>query len=164
MKNAFDEIYRLYVNDVYKFLISITGDEKLAEELTQETFYRALRSINEFKGNCKMVVWLCQIAKNLYYSYSKKEKSKYKQELNEAVPSEIEIDENIITSQNNISLHKILHSIEEPYKEVFCLRVFAELSYRQISEIFGKSEAWARVTYYRAKEKIKSLYLEREGL
>lgn len=111
-----------------------------------------------------MVVWLCQIAKNLYYSYSKKEKSKYKQELNEAVPSEIEIDENIITSQNNISLHKILHSIEEPYKEVFCLRVFAELSYRQISEIFGKSEAWARVTYYRAKEKIKSLYLEREGL
>ncbi|RXE58597.1 RNA polymerase sigma factor [Acetivibrio mesophilus] len=164
MKKEFDEIYRLYVNDVYRFLISITGDEKIAEELTQETFYRALRGIDKFKGNCKMSVWLCQIAKNLYYSYSKKEKANYKQELNETLHTDTEIDERVITSQNNISLHKILHSIEEPYKEVFSLKVFAELSYRQISEIFGKSEAWARVTYYRAKEKIKSLYMESEGL
>lgn len=164
MKKEFDEIYRLYVNDVYRFLISIIGDEKIAEELTQETFYRALRGIDKFKGNCKMSVWLCQIAKNLYYSYSKKEKANYKQELNETLHTDTEIDERVITSQNNISLHKILHSIEEPYKEVFSLKVFAELSYRQISEIFGKSEAWARVTYYRAKEKIKSLYMESEGL
>ncbi|HHV30299.1 MAG TPA: RNA polymerase sigma factor [Clostridium sp.] len=164
MKKEFDEIYRLYVNDVYRFLISITGDEKIAEELTQETFYRALRGIDKFKGNCKMSVWLCQIAKNLYYSYCKKEKANYKQELNETLHTDTEIDERVITSQNNISLHKILHSIEEPYKEVFSLKVFAELSYRQISEIFGKSEAWARVTYYRAKEKIKSLYMESEGL
>ncbi len=78
--------------------------------------------------------------------------------------SDTDIEEGLIVSQNSISLHKILHSIDEPYKEVFSLRVFGELSYQQISEIFGKSETWARVTYYRAKEKIKSLYLEREGL
>lgn len=164
MKKAFDEIYRLYVNDVYKFLMCITGDEKIAEELTQETFFRALRGINDFKGKCKMSVWLCQIAKNLYYSYNKKEKANYKQELDESLSSDTDIEEKFITSQNSISLYKILHSIEEPYKEVFSLRVFGELSYQQISEIFGKSETWVRVTYYRAKEKIKSLYIEREGL
>ena len=158
----FEEIYELYVNDVFKYLICLTGDEKLAEELTQETFFKAYKSINRFEGKCKMSVWLCQIAKNTFFTYCKKEKSKRKVVLDEKMVSEVNLQEQFILSQNVLSLHKILHSLEEPYKEVFTLKMFSELSYQQISEIFGKSESWARVTYYRAKEKIKAKFKDKE--
>lgn len=159
---AFEEIYELYVNDVFRYLICLTGDEKLAEELTQETFFKAYKYINRFEGKCKMSVWLCQIAKNTYYTYCKKERLKPRDVLDEKLASDVDIQEQFIVSQNVFSLHKILHSLEEPYKEVFTLKLFGELSYQQISEIFGKSESWARVTYYRAKEKIKAKFSERE--
>lgn len=141
----------------------LTGDSNLSEELTQETFYKAYKSINTFEGKCKMSVWLCQIAKNSYYSYCKKQKHRSSEQLDDNMVAHIDIQEQFLHSQNHITLHKILHTLEDPYKEVFTLKVFGELSYKDISEIFGKSESWARVTYYRAKEKIKAIFIEREG-
>lgn len=144
---AFEEIYNLYVNDVFKYLMCMTGDEKISEELTQETFYKAWKNIDSFEGKCKMSVWLCQIAKNSYYSYVKKEKSKAREALDEDILSEADIQEDYLKTHNVLTLHKILHTLEEPYKKEFTLKLFGELSYGQISEIFGKSESWARVTY-----------------
>lgn len=161
---AFDEIYTLYVDDIYRYLLALTRDKNIAEELTQETFYKAYKAIDSFEGKCKMLVWLCQIAKNSYFTYCRKEKRKPKEALNENMSSVINVQEEVIQSQDVIVLHKILHTIEEPYKEVFTLRLFGELPFRQIGEIFGKSESWARVTYYRAKEKIKVIFKEMEGL
>lgn len=161
---ATNELYNLYANDVFKYLICLTGDAELSEELTQETFYKAYRNINSFEGKCKMSVWLCQIAKNSYFTYLKKTKLKHREFLEDNLVSQINVQEEYLLSHNVISLHKILHTLEEPYKEVFTLKLFGELSYKQISEIFGKSEPWARVTYYRAKEKIKAVFDEKEGL
>lgn len=161
---AFDEIYKLYVEDIFKYLVALTQDKDLAEELTQETFYKAYKAIDSFEGKCKMSVWLCQIAKNSYYSYCRKEKGKQRENLDESMASTMNVQETVIRSQDVLALHKILHTIEEPYKEVFTLRLFGELSYRQIGELFDKSESWARVTYYRAKERIKVIFKEKEGL
>ena len=161
---AYDEIYNLYVNDVYKYLVCLTRDMNLAEELTQETFYKAYKSIDNFEGNCKLSVWLHTIAKNSFYSYCMKEKIKNYGVFDENIISDINIQEDFIQTDDVITLHKILHNLEEPYKEVFTLRIFGELSYKQICEIFGKSESWARVTYYRAKEKIKTIFNEKEDL
>lgn len=161
--NAFDEIYKLYANEVFKYLMCLTQDKNLSEELTQETFYKAYKNINGYEGKCKMSVWLCQIAKNSYYSYYKKEKAKNREVFDETMISEITVYDEFIQAHNVIELHKILHNLEEPYKEVFMLKLFSELTYRQISEVFGKSESWARVTYYRAKEKIRIIFNEKEG-
>jgi len=161
---AFDELYDLYANEVFKYLLCLTADKNLSEELTQETFYKAYKNIDKFEGRCKMSVWLCQIAKNTYYSYSKKEIHKRRVVLDENIISVIDVQEEYLLSENVLLLHKILHSLEEPYKEVFTLKLFGELSYQQISEIFGKIESWARVTYYRAKEKIKCIFDKKEDL
>lgn len=162
----FDEIYKLYVNQIFNYLLCLTRDENLSEELTQETFYKAYKNIDSFEGKCKMSVWLCQIAKNSYYTYWKKEKliHRDREELDENIVSEVDIGEGYIISHNVLLLHNILHSIQEPYREVFTLRFFSELSYKQISEIFGMSESWARVTYYRAKENIKAAFNKMEEL
>lgn len=161
---SFDEIYKNYVNQVYKFLMCISRNENIAEELTQETFYLALIKINSFDGKCKMTVWLCQIAKNLYYNYYRKERNKQTFQLTHRILAKTNIEEDIILLQSSFNIHKILHSLEDPYKEVFTLRAFGDLSFKEISEIFDKNESWARVIYYRAKEKIKSIYNKMEGL
>jgi len=132
-------------------------DPDLSEELTQETFYKAFRSLDRFGGKCKMSTWLCQIAKNSYFSYHRKEKRKHSLAPDKQATSTINIEDEFIKAHNTISLHRIIRTLGEPYKEVFYLRFFAELSYQQISEIFGKSESWARVTFYRAKEKIRTI-------
>jgi len=154
---AFDEIYDEYANVVFKYLMSLTMDPDLSEELTQETFYKAFRSLDRFGGKCKMSTWLCQIAKNSYFSYHRKEKRKHSLVPDEQATSTINIEDEFIKAHNTISLHRIIRTLGEPYKEVFYLRFFAELSYQQISDIFGKSESWARVTFYRAKEKIRTI-------
>lgn len=133
----------------------LTKNPDLAEELTQETFYKAYKNIDKFEGKSKMSVWLCQIAKNAYYSYLRKEQRIDYSAVDEQMTSTINIEAEFINTQKSISLHKIIHTLDEPYKEVFNLRLFGELSFKHIGEILGKSESWARVTYYRAKEKIK---------
>lgn len=149
----FEVIYSQYFADVYKYALSLCRNKTLAEELTQETFFKALRSVDKFKGDSKMRVWLCQITKNTYFSLCKKNKhitdESYEENEGEC------IEQKLINSETVKEIHKTLHFLDEPYKEVFTLRVFGELPFLQIAELFGKTESWARVTFHRAKIKLK---------
>lgn len=150
----FDEIYRLYFEDVYKYALTLSRNETVAEEITQETFFKALKNIKHFNGSCKIYVWLCQIAKNTYFTLYQKEKKNSEKsviEFEEACNFEIEL----VDKEKAFEIHKVLHFIDEPYKEVFTLRTFGELSFSKIGELFGKTDVWARVTYHRAKLKIQ---------
>lgn len=150
---SFDDIYRDSVQKVYHFLLRLTEDETLAEELTSETFYQAFLHIAHFRGECSIDTWLCQIAKNAYYKELRRRKRI--QPENAAEESKLEDGfQNIEDRQSALSLHKILHTLPEPYREVFSLKVFGELQFKEIAAIFGKSESWAKMTYYRAKSKI----------
>lgn len=152
----FEELYKLYFDDVFRFLRGLTANEHLAEELTAETFFKALRGINDFKGDCDVRVWLCQIAKNSYFTYLKKQNQiTYQYELKDVELSENNIESLLIDKELAFKLHQILHDLEEPYKEIFTLRVFGELSFKKIAMLFGKTEHWACVTYHRAKGKIQ---------
>lgn len=150
----FEQIYARYFKDVYKYALSLTRSEALAEEITQETFFKALKGIHRFDGRCKVYVWLCQIAKNTYFTMRKKE-SKTDENVEALVKTEDTLEQRLLIKESAYEIHQILHRLSEPYKEVFSLRVFGELSFQQIGELFGKSESWARVTYHRAKIKIK---------
>ena len=155
----FEKIYRTYFNDVYLYIRRLSGDENIAEEITSETFFKAMRGISSFRGDCDIRVWLCQISKNCYYTYLKKSKQMNSIDDVElsALPSEDHtIEEQYMRREEAARIRTVLHNIPEPYKEVFMWRVFAELSFRQIGQIFGKSENWACVTYHRAKTMIKS--------
>ena len=170
---AFEEIYELYFRDVYKYALTLCHDTKEAEEITQETFCQALGSISSFRGDCKMFVWLCQIAKHLYFARCKKEKRMSGQTLEEAAEvggllpgaasAEPSIEQRLLDDAEAMRIHRHLHSLQEPYKEVFMLRVFGELSFKKIAEIFGRTESWARVTYHRAKLRIISEMEDENG-
>jgi len=148
----FQEVYDLYFKDVYKYALSLSRNPGIAEEVTQETFFKALKSIDSFRGQCRLYVWLCQIAKNTYFTYAGKQaKAAAEQEFSSGETME----EKLLTKETAFEIHKLLHNLPEPYKEVFSLRVFGELSFSQIGELFGKTESWARVTYHRARLKIK---------
>ena len=149
----FEEVYRLYFRDVYRYCLALTRDEQIAEEVTQETFFKALRAIDKFDGKCRLYVWLCQIAKNTYLSMLQKRRTGV--ELPEELPSGESLEEKLLTKESAFEIHRVLHALEEPYKEVFSLRTFGELPFRQIGALFGKTESWARVTYHRARLKIK---------
>lgn len=154
-----ENLYREYFTDVYLYIKSLSHDDNIAEEITSETFFKALKSLDSFKGNCDVRVWLCQIAKNTYYTYLKKQgRTLPLEEFSEHSYNEC-VEANFIQHNTSESIHKYLHQLNEPYKEVFTLRVFAELSFKQIGDLFGKTENWACVTYHRAKAKIKE-YME----
>ncbi|WP_066638585.1 RNA polymerase sigma factor [Desulfolucanica intricata] len=160
MTEEFESIYNQYFRDVYSFVLSLSRNETVAEEITQETFFKALKSIDRFKGNCKINVWLCQIAKNTYFSYLDKQKRFNTGDIISKKASEISIEETLLNKEETFRIHKALHYLDEPYKEVFTLRVFGELSFSQISQLFEKTESWARVTFHRAKRKIQDLLKE----
>ena len=142
------------LKDVYKYVLSLTQDQNLAEELTQETFFKAVKSIDKFDGRCTLFVWLCQIAKNTYFTHYQKSKRYFS--IEEHVLESTECFEQVLLDRESaFEIHKVLHKLDEPYKEVFSLRVFGELSFQQIGLLFNKTESWARVTYHRAKLKIK---------
>lgn len=149
-----DEVYREYFTDVYKYLVSLCRNESLAEELTQDTFFRALKSLDRFKGECSVYTWLCQIGKNAYFTYLKKHR-RQQAEVEADIASAGDVSEDFLKKDEALRLHRLIHALPEPYKEVFSLRTFGELAFRQIGELFGKSESWARVTYHRAKLKIR---------
>lgn len=152
----FEHIYQTYFHDVYKYLRGLTANEHLSEELTSDTFFKAMKSIDKFRGDCDVRVWLCQIAKNTYLSYIKKQKNVESLEENEEVCiKQDDIESMLADKELAFCIHQKLHDIKEPYKEVFTLRVFGELSFKQIGMLFGKSEHWACVTYHRAKEMIR---------
>lgn len=150
----FDKIYAEYFSEVYKFVMSLCQNPLLAEEITQEVFFKALKNIDKFKGNCKLGTWLCKIAKNTFYNYAKKHNGQVDYPL-EIVVSNENIEEQFEDKETAYAIHKVLHKLNEPYREVFWLRIFGELSFAQIGTLFGKTESWARVTYYRSKILIK---------
>lgn len=147
----YEELYEQYANEVFRFLLKLTRDTYLAEEFTQECFLKAYKNIEKYNSNCKFSVWLCQIAKNSYYDYCRKNKNL---PLDENTIDQYRMEDAFCKQETTAEIHKILHSLEEPYKEVFTLKVFGELSYKDISELFGKSENWSRVVFFRAKTKI----------
>ena len=153
-----EELYRTYFDIVYRHIRSISQDGSLAEEVTQETFFKALEKIGQFRGDCDVRVWLCQIAKNTLYDHLKKQKKQLlgdeKLEKTESAGGEL-LEEKLAQRSQAMEIHKVLHRLSEPYKEVFSLRTFGELTFREIGMLFGKSENWARVTYYRARVKIR---------
>ena len=153
-----EELYRTYFDIVYRYIRSISQDGSLAEEVTQETFFKVLKKADQFRGDCDVRVWLCQIAKNTLYDHLKKQKKQLlgDERLEEAESADGELlEEKLAQRSQAMEIHKVLHSLSEPYKEVFSLRTFGELTFREIGMLFGKSENWARVTYYRARVKIR---------
>ena len=151
----FEKIYTTYFRDVFLYIRRLSNDENIAEEITSETFFKAMNSIDRFRGDCNIRVWLCQIAKNCYYSHLQKAGRTDSIEEIEVAEQGISLEDRLSQQDQATRIHKILHNIPDPYKEVFVWRVFAELSFKQIGQIFGKSENWACVTYHRARKKIK---------
>ncbi len=151
----FERIYRAYFDDVYSYILRLSGDKNTAEEITSEAFFRAMRGISGFRGDCDVRVWLCQIAKNCYYTYLKKSKKRADDSELSDLPCDA-FEDRLIKREDSALIRAALHNVPEPYKEVFMWRVFAELSFKQIGQIFGKTDNWACVTYHRAKAMIKS--------
>lgn len=151
----FEEVYNLYFRNVYRYALSLCQNEAMAEEITQETFYKALAKLNAFNGNCKVSVWLCQIAKNTYYTMCRKKKHIAPDINISLLADEHSMEENYCKKQTVLAIQDVLEKLEEPYKEVFSARVFGELPFKEIAALFGRTETWARVTYHRAKLKIK---------
>lgn len=151
----FEEIYAEYYTMVYKYILSRCANPSLAEEIAQETFFRAFRSIGSFRGDCRIGSWLCQIAGNLYLSHARKMKNRDKNVPDGAIPDMMNIETQFLDREDAARIHRALHNLSEPYKEVFWLKTFGELGFKQIGELFNRSENWARVTYYRAKMKIR---------
>jgi len=149
--------YKRHGRQVYYFLMSMVHNQNLAEELTQETFYQAMKSIKNYRGECKPSVWLCQIAKHVWYHYLEKNKKENSMNIDE-IESEIlrygSAEDEIIKRQEKVYLYKKIQLLNETMRDVIYLRLASDLSFMEIGEIMGKSETWARVTYYRAKNKL----------
>ncbi len=154
----FEQLYNNYFSDVYRYIAKLSGNEHIAQEITSETFFKAMRSIDSFRNDCDFRIWLCQIAKNTYFSYLKKQQnttSIENLELENIADPHLLIDDKIIKQEQVENIQKLLHTLPEPYKEVFMWRVFADLSFKQIGQIFNKTDNWACVTYHRAKKILK---------
>lgn len=148
-----EEIYQKYANTVYKYLLSKTRNTDLAEELTQETFYRAIRASGSFDGTCTVSTWLCAIAKNLLREYWRKHPET--EEISETDDSVQSSEDTVLASMERVHLLRKLHLLEEPWREILYLRIYGSLSFREIGDIFERNENWARVNYYRGKEKLR---------
>ncbi|MBR2024445.1 MAG: sigma-70 family RNA polymerase sigma factor [Clostridia bacterium] len=160
----FEKIFVENKNFIYKFLLKFCKDSSIAEELTQETFFRAYMNIANLKNEDKVSVWLCQIAKNTYFAWYNENKKILP--LDESQISDNSPDIADLFAEKELSKKTLvcLHQLEEPYKEVFMLSVLGELSLKDISNLFGKSESWARVTFYRAKQKLIERMRELYGM
>ena len=150
----FEMVFRNYNRVVFRFLMKMCGDVSLAEELTQETFFRAYMNMSALRKEEKVAVWLCQIAKNTYFAWLNEQKRN--QPISQPIPADHTPDIAELFEEKELAgrAFSVLHALEEPYREVIMLSVFGGLSLKDISAMFGKSESWARVTYYRAKQKI----------
>jgi RNA polymerase sigma-70 factor (ECF subfamily) len=159
----FERIYNEYFADIFRYVLALSRNESIAEEVTADTFFKALKKIGKFDGRCDIKTWLCQIAKNTYYDFLRKNNRQTDEPLPENIASDCIIDVSFDDKETALRIHKILHNMQEPYKEVFTLRVFGELTFSQIAELFGKTESWARVTYHRAKGRIAESMKEEDS-
>lgn len=149
----FEKLYQTYYMEVFSYVMTLVKNANQAEEITQEVFFKALKTENKYSGKSSELTWLCAIAKNLCMDIFRKQPRFL--ELNEEIASDESIERMVENKATTLQIHQILHKLEEPYKEVFSLRVFGELAFAQIGQIFGKTESWARVTYHRARLKIQ---------
>lgn len=149
-----EKIYKEYSKTVFRYLYAKTGDIHISEELTQETFYQAIRRISSFDGSCKVTTWLCAIAKNQLLKYYRRH------------PRHCDIDDiadladntlsaDYFSKENKVEILHAMHELLEAMKEVMHLRIFGNLSFRQIGDIMEHSENWARVTYYRGNLRLR---------
>ena len=153
--NSFEQIYQTYFDPVYRYALSLSRDPHAAEEITQEAFFKALRSLDQFRGDSSLKSWLCAIAKNLWLSEQRKKKAQPIDEAMDLPDPAIGPEESILRQDESMRIHRLLHRLDEPYREVFTLRTLGQLGFRDIGELFGKSENWACVVYHRARTKIK---------
>ena len=157
----FEQIYNEYYKEIYCFVLAMNSNDDIAEEITQETFYKAFRGIRKFQGDCSLKTWLCQIAKNTYRSYLKKQKYAADEDGKEVLECkkndrEYEsVEEMVIKRNEALSIYKVIKLLDEPYKEVFILRTINQLSFQEIGQVYERKEVWARVTYHRARLKIQ---------
>ena len=156
--DEFEELYREHFSGVYRYALSLCRNAALAEELTQETFFRAMENLDGFRGQCSLFVWLCQITKNRYLTLCRKRKRLTDEKAPE--PSGEGPEAELMEREDAKRLHRLLHELPEPYREVFSLRVFGELPFSQIGELFGKSDGWARLIFYRAKNELRRRFDE----
>ena len=154
-----EKIYKEYFETVNKYLFCLTHNNDISEELTQETFCKAVQKIHTYKGECKMSVWLCQIAKNLWYDQCRKNKKILKTEESELLEVQDlnSLEDQIISNDEKITLYKKMQSLDEKTREVMYLRITGELSFKEIGVILNKTENWARVTFYRGKNRLKEV-------
>ena len=153
-----DEVYSKFSGTVTSYLLRLCSNQQLAEELTQETFYQAVRCIGRFDGKSSISTWLCSIARHLYYDYLLKQKPTVP--VTDTIPSPEDFTDRIENRDQAMHAHRVLHTLEEPFREVFTLRTFCDLSHSQIAELFGKSESWSRVTYFRARQMLQKAIRE----
>ena len=152
--DTIERIYRAYFTDVYRYCMRLTGDADAAEELTSDTFFAAMQKLDRFRGDCEVRVWLCEIAKNKYLSEQRKKKPV---PLDETVPDSDDSPETLAVLHSDVGrATEAVHRLDEPYKEVFLLRVYGEMPFEQIGRLFGKTANWACVTFHRAKARVKS--------
>lgn len=153
-----EDIYLKYGKLIYKYLFCLTHDSEIAEELTQDTFVCAIKQIENFKGNSKVSTWLCKIAKNLWYKQLKKEKKANVvniEHISKDIKNDENIEEEVIQRVAKQDLYKKIENLPKKVREIIYLRIIGEFSFKQIGEMLGKNENWARVTFYRGKEKMK---------
>ena len=160
----FNDIYKEHAEMIYRFLLRLCNDEHLAEDLMQDTFLKAIEKIDTFDMRCKLSSWLCQIAKNTYFDYLRKKKNQTDVELCEESIQNVEMstEDRLMSAEATGEIHRMIHKLEDAYKEVFLLRFYANLSFKEIGNVFGKSEVWGRVTYLRGKEMLLQMLKERE--
>lgn len=154
-KQDMEKVYEENVSAVYKYLFCLTHDAYLTEELVQETFYQAVKGIDQFRGDCKISVWLCQIGKQLWYKELRKRKREFlPMETVEEQDSGDDLEEQYLLKLDKLSLFRMLHQLDAKTREVMYLRLTGELSFAEIGDILEETENWARVTFYRGKQKI----------
>lgn len=152
-----EQIYKQYFETVNKYLFCLTHNYDISEELTQETFYRAVKKIDTYKGDCKISVWLCQIAKNLWYDYCRKNKKIANEEEMTEMLSLEKTEEQVLLKEEKMLLYQKMQKLDKETREVIYLRITGELNFKEIATILNKTENWARVTFYRGKNKLKEV-------
>ncbi len=158
MSDNFEQTYREYQQMIYAFLLRLCGNVHLAEELTQETFYQAFKHWGDFRGQSSVSTWLCTIAKRQLYNAVRRKDALPLEEA--AEKSGRDIADALVDSDRMMAAHRLVHRLPEPMREVFTLRTFGDLSHAQIGSLFGKSDSWARVTYYRARQMLQTMAKE----
>ena len=157
MGGSIEEVYKKHARSLYRFLLSLCHDADMAEEMTQETFYRAVYSIEKYDDSCKISVWLCQIAKHVWYQELRKQNRYAVQELTEDIYDLSTPEQSILLANDKLSLYKAIHALSEPMREVVHMRLSGEFSFSEIGEVLISLFQYNISTFYRAKQKIKEV-------